>query len=357
MSEELKETVETTVSKKKNNLLIIIGATVFVIVAIVFAIIAILFATGKLGSGKRDNPNFDDKYLEDPSYDTTTLGMTELLDIAAKALDEGDYAKAIENYEKALEIDEMSVDAYLGLVEAYIRSGDFEKALEIAKKGYEKTGDQRLQEKINMIEEGNIVDERGLVYKRTTYDGEHKIMFWHTFTYDADGNETSVTSYDANGNQTGHVDEMRNDQMEVTFYYLGGTGEVGKYVTEFDGNGNIIKTTAYEADGQVMDYGIYEYDGDKTIETRYRADDVIYGRYIRYNEGEKHITEFYSYDTITGGYRYDGKQVDEGDKRSMYDGNNNLLEYSISVYDEDGNYLYETTYNPDGTVKEYTEYE
>ncbi len=48
------------------------------------------------------------------------------------------------------------MSAYLGLVEVYIRTGDFDTALEYARKGCEMTGDERLKEKIAMIVSGNI---------------------------------------------------------------------------------------------------------------------------------------------------------------------------------------------------------
>ena len=356
MSEEIKD-VET-VTKKKNTVPIIIGATAGCIILIAFAIIAVLFATGKIGNGKKGNLDFDDKNLTDPSYETTTLGYTELIEIAEKALEEGDYAKAVENYEKALEIDDISAEAYLGLVEAYIRSGDFEKALETARKGFEKSGDPRLQEKIDMLEEGNVVDSRGLIYKKTTYDGNHNIKFWHVFTYDADGKETSITSFDPNGNQTGYVNEVSDDpKIDIRYAYYTETGEVFKMVAELDDEGRTIKQTEYDSDGSVMSYSLYEYEGERSIETGYNADGQITHKFISYSEGEKYICEYYYYDSYSGEFQLGYKQVDEGDKTSMYDGSGNLESYTIREHDENGNYIGETVYNPDGTVKTYTVYE
>ena len=379
MSEEMKNDIEKTkaeaaevaeqtaaegektadvVSKKKKGPVIAVIATVAFLVVLVGAILAVLFATGKLGNGGKNKQNMSDKFLTDTDYDTTTLAYEELLQIAEKALNDGDYDKAIENYEKALEANDMSVDAYLGLVEAYIRKGDFEKALEIAKKGYEKTGDQRLQEKIDMLEEGNVVDSRGLTYKRTTYDGDHNIKFWHVFTYDADGRETSITSFDPNGNQTGYVNEVSDDpKIEIRYAYYTETGDVFKIVGELDDVGRTIKQTEYDNDGSVKNYSLYEYEGDKSIETGYSADGEIFHRYISYMEGEKHIGEYYSYDSYSGEFALIYKQVSEGDKTSVYDGAGNLESYSIREYDENGNCIGETEYNPDGTVRTYTTYE
>ena len=380
MSEEMKNDIEETkveaaevaeqtaaegektadvVSKKKKGPVIAVIATVAFLVVLVGAILAVLFATGKLGNGGKNKQNMSDKYLTDTDYDTTTLAYEELLQIVEKALNDGDYDKAIENYEKALEANDMSVDAYLGLVEAYIRKGDFDKALEIAKKGYEKTGDQRLQEKIDMIESGNIVDARGLVYKKTMYDANNQIMYWQEFTYDENGDEKSVTSYDANGNQTGHVDcDHSNPSRVVSFCTYSETGKVFKSVSEYDSSGALIKSTYYggetEADGW---YIIYDHDGEKNIQTQYGMDGKVQTRYIDYQDGSKYVTEFYHYEEWHDTFVLDSKQVNDGNFTYHYDANGNMTYYSETQYDDNGNAIGYTEYNPDGSVIRYEVYE
>ncbi len=380
MSEELKGTEETTkpeteettkpeteettkpegdvVSKKKNGPLIAVIATVVFVIVLTGTVLAVLFATGKIGNGK-NKQNMSDKYLTDPSYDTTTLSYEELLQIAEKALDDGDYDKAVENYEKALELDDMSVEAYLGLIEVYIRKNDFDKALEYAKKGFEKTGDERLKEKIDMIESGNIVDSRGLICKKTMYDADNHILYWQEFTYDENGLEKSVTSYDANGNQTGHVDcDHSNPLLEVSYCTYSDSGKVFKSVTEYDESKRLIKTTYYggetENDGW---YVLYEYEGEKNIQTQYSMDGTIEVRYVDYQDGDKHVTEYYHYDPGMDQFVMNSKQVAEGDRTYCYDGDGNMEYYYEEQRNSEGVITGYAEYNPDGSLIRYEVYE
>ena len=122
-------------------------------------------------------------------YGGAGRNLAKQLDLGNRYLEEMDYEQAVIAFTKALEIDPMSVDAHLGLVEAYIRQGDFETALEAAEKGYDLTGDQRLKEKIDMIESGEIFDSLGRVMKRTGYDESGNVIWWHIFTYNLKGKE------------------------------------------------------------------------------------------------------------------------------------------------------------------------
>ena len=340
------ENQEITKKEKKWLLPVIIVAALVLIAVIICAVLAM---NGKFGGGK-NKPQFDDKFVEEPSYDTTTLAYSELLEIAAKALEEGDYDTAIENYEKVLEMDDTVVEAYLGLIEAYIRKGDFEKALEIAKKGYQKTGDPRIKEKMDMLEGGNIADSRGLVYKQTTYDANHQIMYSLTYEYDADSVRTAVTSYDANGVETGHVDLVSDSpNIKIDYGITSGVGTVLKHVLEIDGSGRTIKRTDYDENGVIINYSLYEYDGGKTIQTQYDGmDDEIECQYISYDEGNAHIWEGYKYDYQTASLKMYRRAVSEGGRTDYYDGEGNLDYYS--VHEENG----WVDYNPDGSVKQYS---
>ena len=105
--ETTKPEAEIVVTKKKKGPLTAVIVAVAVLVILVIAIFAVLFATGRIGGGKKTTPGMSDKFLTDTDYDITTLSCDELIQIAEKALNDGEYDKAIENYEKALEIDEM----------------------------------------------------------------------------------------------------------------------------------------------------------------------------------------------------------------------------------------------------------
>lgn len=73
--------------------------------------------------------------------------VREQLDLGEKYLSEFDWEAAIVAYETVIEIEPMNVDAYLGLADAYIGMGDLQAALDVLQKGYELTGDERLQSK------------------------------------------------------------------------------------------------------------------------------------------------------------------------------------------------------------------
>ncbi len=346
---------EEVVVKKKNAPLIPIIVAITIFAVLIVTILAVLFATSKIGNGKNNKQNMSDKYLTDPDYDTTLLSYEELLQIAEKALNDGEYDKAIENYEKALEIDEMSVDAYLGLVEAYIRNGDFDKALEAAKRGYEKTGDQRLKDQIDMIEDGNIRDSRGLYYKQTFYDGEVTITGWLEYTYDKTGKQTSVTGYGADGTQKGYVNLVSDEENVTISTWFSYDGAVGKIVYKNDDQGRHLRSEEYSADGTLRVYSIYEYEGEKSIETQYTTDGEIEQRYIRYSEGDRNILEYYGY--TNGEFYLTTKVVYEGDKQTYYDADGNIESVHVTDRDENGNVIGTTDYDAYGNVVSSTRYE
>ena len=69
------------------------------------------------------------------------------LDLGKKYLQEGNYEEALDAYKSIIAIDEKNVDAYLGAADVYAAMGMYEEAAAILKAGYDITGDQRLSEK------------------------------------------------------------------------------------------------------------------------------------------------------------------------------------------------------------------
>ena len=82
---------------------------------------------------------------------TAPQTVTEMLSTAQKYLVEMDYERAIAEFNKVIELDPMNADAYLGLAEAYEKSGDIDKAVETLEKGFELTGDERLQARLALL--------------------------------------------------------------------------------------------------------------------------------------------------------------------------------------------------------------
>ena len=126
------------------------------------------------------------RYLSEGNYEEAILAFTAAIDIDPKRAEayvgrgdayvlsgetEDNLSAAKADYEKAIELDESSAVAYLGLADVYIRQGEYEKALEILQEGLSKTDDnQKIADKIEEIERGNIKDSSGQLRRMNWYD-------------------------------------------------------------------------------------------------------------------------------------------------------------------------------------------
>ena len=77
--------------------------------------------------------------------------VKELLNRVRERINSGDYDNAIFDLQSVLELDDKNVDAYLELADAYLAQGQTDKALEVLREGLEKTGDNRIQSRIEAI--------------------------------------------------------------------------------------------------------------------------------------------------------------------------------------------------------------
>ncbi|MCD7730551.1 MAG: leucine-rich repeat domain-containing protein, partial [Oscillospiraceae bacterium] len=80
-----------------------------------------------------------------------TTSVTAMLSTAQKYLIDLDYEQAIAEFEKIIELEPRNVDAYLGLAEAYEKSGDIDKAIEILQQGYELTADEQIAAALEVL--------------------------------------------------------------------------------------------------------------------------------------------------------------------------------------------------------------
>ena len=81
-----------------------------------------------------------------PSYQ-----VSHGLKLAERYLSEQNYQQAVIEFLNILEIEPMNADAYLGLADAYIGLGDTDKAIEVLREGLDKTGDPRIQAKLDEL--------------------------------------------------------------------------------------------------------------------------------------------------------------------------------------------------------------
>lgn len=85
-------------------------------------------------------------------YNTPANKLSRQLDLGNCYLEEQNYEQAVVEFDKAIDIDPMSVEAYLGKAKAYESMDDIDMALQTLEEGYDLTGDERLKEKTSEIE-------------------------------------------------------------------------------------------------------------------------------------------------------------------------------------------------------------
>ncbi|MCQ2521944.1 MAG: tetratricopeptide repeat protein [Lachnospiraceae bacterium] len=147
-TEEVKIEIEQAViKKKKSKMPFVILGTILLIGIAVF--IAIMVASAK-----------------------PERKVAKELELARQYLDEMNYEMAIASYTKVIEIDPKNVEAYLGLADVYIATGDYDEALNVLNEALEKIEDENAIETIKKkieeiktyikqydVSEGNICDE------------------------------------------------------------------------------------------------------------------------------------------------------------------------------------------------------
>ena len=314
--------------------------------------------------------------------------LQEQLDLGAKYLEEMDYEQALVAFNTALSIDPKNADAYLGIMEVYIRTNDFESALEYAKEGYEATGNESLKEKIDMIESGNIFASNGWLMKRSCYDDNGGLVYQHEFTYNLKGQQASITKYDAQGVQEQYLEYAYDEEGRrlIGAGYALSDGNLEKSVGKYDGNnyhstvyegtsdvisgyreiefdalGRAIKDTKYNKDGEIIYIYEEEYDesGNKIKTANYNGNNELEECTVyTYDEKGRELQrqsyggngELISYIENT----YDADGNDMGTR--YYDGDGELIEYGETVYDADGNEIGTRRYDGDGELIEYMEY-
>lgn len=284
------------------------------------------------------------------------------LDLGNKYLEEYEYEEAIACFAKAIEIDPMSVEAYLGLVEAYIELNDYDTAYDWAKKGYELTNAPELKEKMDMIDSGAIFDAKGRPHLDKGYDENGKLIGMARYTYNRDKRDT-VERLTADGNVAFSVKSEYDEEGRETYGFSGYYGHFEEFYYRYityneegliaatheisEGGHESYQTYDYDAYGRVIEMvasGIYETDGSKfRITTKYF-----------YPDDEKdYYTRWETYDEnglLMGASEFIYDENDVYIEQISYDSEGNMLSRYVIEHDENGNYIGSTSYDGEGNI-------
>jgi len=112
--------------------------------------------------------NFFSKIIEiEPSHARAYIGRGNSYILWDEQLD-----LALTDFEKAIEVDALNKDGYLGCIDIYLRMGDSGKALKVAQQGYDKTEDEEIGVKLDEL----IEDLDDPFYPRRVRSGRRAFM-------------------------------------------------------------------------------------------------------------------------------------------------------------------------------------
>ena len=177
-----------------------------------------------------------------------------------------------------------------------------------------------------------ILDDNGMTVLSKSYKADGSLWYAYSYEYNEKGQEIRQNSLDENGRMGNYTifeyDAKGNRSKEMT-YKADGTYYYGhSYV--YNENGQIIRSDNLDENGETDEYTISEYDtqGNKIKTLTYKADGTYYnGHAYVYNEKGQRIR--------------DNKLTEDG----------NIESYSVSEYDEDGNKTLEIDYGSNGLKK------
>ncbi len=332
------------------------------------AVLLIPFCLSMIGCGKastawQEQYDLGMRYLDVGEYEQAIVAFSAAIEIdpnqAAAYLNRADaytgreqtwtnMQAAREDYTKTLELNDKNVDAYLALTNLYVYQGKIEQAKDVLRTAVSKVQDDRIEEKQKELDSGEIYNRMGQLLYRCGYDENGERAWYHIFSYDSDGKQTGLRVYNADGEETDFVEYQYDEEGKViqdAGYSADGTIRSAEY--GYDEKGNI----AYSEGEEESENAVFSYDDQgRRTERREQGEDGMVTTYT-YNEEDQLIrTDDYAQDELLGYtlYEYDeqGNQISE----STYSPDGTLRERLVSEWDEDGNIVSENIYDGDGNL-------
>ncbi len=283
-------------------------------------------------------------------------------------LDDLKYEQALAMYHGVLDIEPQNVEAYLGVVEVYIRTGDFEKALDYAEKGYGLTEDERLKEKADMLENGNIIASNGWIMKVLRYGENGQLLTSLQYLYNESGNKCKVISYGADGVKIDELDILYDSEANCIQTYSDNieSGEISRVEIKYE-EGRQVESIFFENDDVTVRQKItqtYDSSGNVCERNDYVPDDkngfildekILYEYDSRGLEVKREI--FDGAGILQGYWKFDYNDKEQKISSEKYDENGSLLKRSLMEYSDDGRLTSEKTYNVSGELMGETVYQ
>lgn len=207
------------------------------------------------------------RYLSEGNYQEAILAFTAAIEIDPKRAPayvgrgdayvrsgetEKNLAVARTDYERAIELDETLLDAYLKLAEVYQKQGDEEAAKQILQQGFAATNSEELQNRILELsklkpkdgypktvrrdygEQQYAIDEYDKYGQRiheTTYNADGTVFVEYIFEYDEWGNLVYEYVWES---QVNYTTERFFDQLERVIEEKGSYHENESWLVEYD---------------------------------------------------------------------------------------------------------------------------
>lgn len=226
------------------------------------------------------------RYLSEGNYEEAIIAFTAAIEIDPKKpnafirraesyiyageTDES-LGAALKDYEAAIELNEVSVDAWLGLVDVYVRLGDFDQAIEILSRAITVIGnDEKLAAKMDELTSGTISDAEGKLRLRSGFDADGNLSWYHTFEYNVDGATSMVSHFDAQGAFLYAIDYAYDEQGQVlrgTNGYLIDSGMLRPTEYVRDNQGDVISVITYDYNGNVEESVLFEWNEAHNVRT------------------------------------------------------------------------------------------
>ena len=263
----------------------------------------------------------------------SSISLQDKLDLGHKYLVELSYDKAVLEFTDAIEIDPMNADAYLGLADAYIGQGDTDKAVEVLEKGYDKTADEKIKEKLDELKPAETTQN----IETTEETTEDKLVNEYVYMYIPNQVKSNSNDNYHNYERNYHGYSVWTNWDNLIYYRLTGKNHECYLFSFFvfpEKEDSIVKIDTSHCEIE--------------IGKKYANSHITYN----INENEKQ-EEWYDENGVHSETIIYGKDTDEVHIHIKYDSYGNMIEYVAtgdgeSAYTDKQTISY--TYNEDGRI-------